>query len=127
MPAGVLVHRTAPCALQLRPVSDLKNTLLHEMIHAELFLEGIRDRGDHGPKFQARMDAINAATCVDPQVMQRPHRGVRGACGSCMYGAARRSATDTSHVMLSPPVLAAPALFRPISEQPRPCACVRLL
>lgn len=53
---------------QLRPVSDLKNTLLHEMIHAELFLEGIKDRGDHGPKFQGRMNTINKATCVDPQV-----------------------------------------------------------
>lgn len=67
LPQGLLLG-LVPSALQLRPVSDLKNTLLHEMIHAELFLEGIRDRGDHGPKFQTRMNAINSASLADPQV-----------------------------------------------------------
>ena len=31
------------------------------MIHAYLSLEGIRDRGDHGPKFHKVMDAINSS------------------------------------------------------------------
>jgi hypothetical protein len=38
------------------------------MIHAQLFLAGVRDDGDHGPRFRAAMDAINAATMPDPQV-----------------------------------------------------------
>lgn len=40
---------------QLRPTSDLKNTLLHEMIHAENFLQGIRRDGPdgHGPAVRA--------------------------------------------------------------------------
>jgi hypothetical protein len=35
-----------------RPLRDLKDTLLHEMIHAELFLKGMRDDGDHGKVFR---------------------------------------------------------------------------
>jgi len=54
--------------VQFRPVRDLKDTLLHEMIHAALFLGNVRDDGDHGPKFRAVMDRINRATCLDPQV-----------------------------------------------------------
>ncbi len=60
-----------PCS-QLRPVSDLQNTLLHEMIHAYLFLEGIRDRDAHGPKFLDRMRRINQSGVVDHQ---RPSEG----------------------------------------------------
>lgn len=55
-------------ALQFRPVKDLKETLLHEMIHAALFLCNVRDDGDHGPKFRALMNRINNATCADSQV-----------------------------------------------------------
>jgi predicted SprT family Zn-dependent metalloprotease len=54
--------------LQFRPVRDLKETLLHEMIHAALFLGNVRDDGDHGPKFKALMNKINKATCADSQV-----------------------------------------------------------
>lgn len=54
--------------LQFRPARDLKDTLLHEMIHAAMFLEGIRDHGDHGPMFQAYMNAINKCKAPDPQV-----------------------------------------------------------
>ena len=53
--------------VQLRPLLELKETLLHEMIHAYLFLMHIRD-GDHGPKFQERMVFINRATFPDSQV-----------------------------------------------------------
>lgn len=51
--------------LSLRPRSDLVNTLLHEMIHAYLFLTlNIRRRAEdgrdgHGPHFQAQMHRIN--------------------------------------------------------------------
>ena len=46
--------------LKLRPRSDTINTLLHEMIHAYLFLTmNNRDRDGHGPNFQAHMYRIN--------------------------------------------------------------------
>lgn len=55
---------------QLRPTKDLKETLLHEMIHAYLFLMKIRDndKSGHGDKFKERMTYINSATFPDPQV-----------------------------------------------------------
>jgi hypothetical protein len=40
------------CVIAYRPLRDLKDTLLHEMIHAELFLKGVRDDGDHGKVFR---------------------------------------------------------------------------
>lgn len=48
--------------LKLRPASDLRSTLLHEMIHAHLFNRGIsRDGPDgHGPLFMSIADRINA-------------------------------------------------------------------
>ena len=46
--------------LSLRPRSDSINTLLHEMIHAFLFLtKRDRDRDGHGVDFQAHMHRIN--------------------------------------------------------------------
>uniref|UniRef100_A0A8D9DSC8 Protein with SprT-like domain at the N terminus n=1 Tax=Cacopsylla melanoneura TaxID=428564 RepID=A0A8D9DSC8_9HEMI len=49
--------------LKLRPRSDLVNTLLHEMIHAYLFLftenPNRADRDDHGQEFQQHMQRIN--------------------------------------------------------------------
>ena len=50
---------------QFRPVKELKETLLHEMIHAHLFLCKIRD-SDHGPRFQATMKEINESSVFDP-------------------------------------------------------------
>lgn len=46
--------------LTLRPRRDLVETLLHEMIHANLFLIGEDDDDlHHGPQFQKWMDRIN--------------------------------------------------------------------
>ena len=46
--------------LQYRPFSDHINTLLHEMIHAYLFLtKNIRDHDGHGEDFQLHMCRIN--------------------------------------------------------------------
>jgi hypothetical protein len=53
------IRLSAPL-LSLRPPSDLKNTLLHEMVHAAIFLSGQRDAGDHGPLFMAHAARINA-------------------------------------------------------------------
>ncbi|CAM6127768.1 unnamed protein product [Calypogeia fissa] len=59
--------------LKYRPVSDLKNTLLHEMIHAYLFLtNGNKDHDDHGPCFQHMMMMINDFNLVDEE---RPQDG----------------------------------------------------
>lgn len=48
--------------LKYRPRSDLLNTLLHEMIHAYLFVRGEeqpRDRDGHGPRFLYHAGRIN--------------------------------------------------------------------
>ncbi|KAL0028719.1 hypothetical protein WJX79_002030 [Trebouxia sp. C0005] len=58
--------------LKYRPSIELKETLLHEMIHAWIFLGKIRDQGDHGPRFQERMNFINRASFADHQ---RPPQG----------------------------------------------------
>uniref|UniRef100_A0AAR5QI39 Protein with SprT-like domain at the N terminus n=2 Tax=Dendroctonus ponderosae TaxID=77166 RepID=A0AAR5QI39_DENPD len=47
--------------LKLRPRKDLVETLLHEMIHAYLFVtHNNRDKDGHGPEFQKHMYRINA-------------------------------------------------------------------
>ncbi|ETV99978.1 hypothetical protein H310_07429 [Aphanomyces invadans] len=57
---GFCSIRLSQPLLQLRPRSDLVNTLLHEMIHAFLFLHSpMRDHEDHGPQFQYHMHRIN--------------------------------------------------------------------
>ncbi|XP_020105145.1 sprT-like domain-containing protein Spartan [Ananas comosus] len=51
-----------------RPTANLKNTLLHEMIHAYMcFHYDIKDHSDHGPSFKAMMNSINSSTVTDPQ------------------------------------------------------------
>ncbi|CAH1979681.1 unnamed protein product [Acanthoscelides obtectus] len=48
--------------LRLRPRSDLINTLLHEMIHAFLFVTfNKRDRAEHGTEFKKHMRRLNTA------------------------------------------------------------------
>lgn len=47
--------------LKLRPRKDLVETLLHEMIHAYLFVtHNNKDRDGHGPEFHKHMYRINA-------------------------------------------------------------------
>ncbi|CAI5460040.1 unnamed protein product [Closterium sp. Yama58-4] len=73
--AGVCMYDGALCRirlsaplLQYRPVSDLKATLLHEMIHAFIFLcRPSHSREDHGPMFQGIMGTINSSTLHDHQ------------------------------------------------------------
>ncbi|KAK0412001.1 hypothetical protein QR680_005973 [Steinernema hermaphroditum] len=49
--------------LKLRPRKDLVETMLHEMIHAYLFVtEQNQDRDGHGPNFQSHMHRINHET-----------------------------------------------------------------
>jgi len=53
--------------------SDLKNALLHEMIHAYICIrENNNDHSDHGAKFRKLMNTINLSSIADP------HRPVDG-------------------------------------------------
>lgn len=58
---GLCSIRLSKPLLSLRPRSDLINTLLHEMIHAYLFVTGgNQDRDGHGPDFQYHAIRINS-------------------------------------------------------------------
>ncbi|XP_047736096.1 DNA-dependent metalloprotease SPRTN isoform X2 [Hyalella azteca] len=58
---GLCSIRLSVPLLKLRPRSDLVETLLHEMIHAYLFVTANnRDREGHGPEFHKHMHRINA-------------------------------------------------------------------
>uniref|UniRef100_A0A8C7QLF9 DNA-dependent metalloprotease SPRTN n=1 Tax=Oncorhynchus mykiss TaxID=8022 RepID=A0A8C7QLF9_ONCMY len=60
---GLCSIRLSEPLLKLRPRRDLVQTLLHEMIHALLFVTlNNRDRDGHGPEFCKHMDRINQAT-----------------------------------------------------------------
>ncbi len=51
--------------LKLRPRKDMVETLLHEMIHAYLFVTDNNDDHDgHGPEFHKHMYRINKATGI---------------------------------------------------------------
>ncbi|XP_058078179.1 uncharacterized protein LOC131226615 isoform X4 [Magnolia sinica] len=59
--------------LKFRSSADLKNTLLHEMIHAYLWIKNKnKDHSDHGPSFQKLMKEINSSLVIDHQ---RPDGG----------------------------------------------------
>lgn len=58
--SGMCSIRLSFPLLKLRPRKDLVETLLHEMIHAFLFVtRNNRDRDGHGPDFQYHMCRIN--------------------------------------------------------------------
>ncbi|VBB32233.1 unnamed protein product [Acanthocheilonema viteae] len=60
--------------LQYRPRKDLVETLLHEMIHAFLFLsDGVKDRDGHGPMFQFHMRRINMSAGTNITVYHNFH------------------------------------------------------
>ncbi|XP_018929933.2 DNA-dependent metalloprotease SPRTN-like [Cyprinus carpio] len=60
---GLCSIRLSAPLLKLRPRRDLVQTLLHEMIHALLFVtQNNRDRDGHGPEFCKHMDRINQAS-----------------------------------------------------------------
>ncbi|CAI5705179.1 unnamed protein product [Peronospora farinosa] len=60
--SGFCSIRLSEPLLKLRPRSDMVNTLLHEMIHAYVFVATpVRDHEDHGPLFQMHMNRINEA------------------------------------------------------------------
>lgn len=67
LPGGGIVIRLSKPLLSLRPSSDLKNVLLHEMIHAYMFVHHIRDddAGGHGTMFKSMMKEINMSRKPD--------------------------------------------------------------
>ena len=74
-------YRTGFCSirlslplLKLRPRKDLVETLLHEMIHAYLFVtDGNDDHDGHGPAFHQHMRRINAKTGTSISVYHNFH------------------------------------------------------
>eukprot|EP00736_Rhodelphis_marinus_P004932 Rmarinus@m.17548 len=72
---GLCQIRLSEPLLKYRPMHDMKNTLLHEMIHAWLFVkEKNTDHSAHGPCFVRKMEIINAHKAVDPY---RPPQGYK--------------------------------------------------
>ncbi|NXN87149.1 SPRTN protein, partial [Bombycilla garrulus] len=61
--SGLCSIRLSEPLLKLRPRKDLVETLLHEMIHALLFVtHNYKDRESHGPEFCKHMRRINLLT-----------------------------------------------------------------
>ncbi|NXA83881.1 SPRTN protein, partial [Thryothorus ludovicianus] len=61
--SGLCSIRLSEPLLKLRPRKDLVETLLHEMIHALLFVtHNYKDRESHGPEFCKHMRRINRLT-----------------------------------------------------------------
>jgi predicted SprT family Zn-dependent metalloprotease len=100
------VIRLSRPLLQYRPFSDTINTLLHEMIHAHIFIKrgrSILERDGHGPDFQAQMHRINGLAGSSVTVFHTFHEEVRalkrhvwrcqGACSrrAPFYGWVRRA------------------------------------
>ncbi|KAF9418354.1 hypothetical protein HW555_004784 [Spodoptera exigua] len=64
--------------LKLRPRKDLIETLLHEMIHAFLFVTNRdQDRDGHGPNFQAHMHRINKSAGLNISIYHSFHDEVK--------------------------------------------------
>ncbi|KAL4130444.1 hypothetical protein PRIC2_006441 [Phytophthora ramorum] len=72
--SGFCSIRLSEPLLKLRPRSDMVNTLLHEMIHAYVFVATTaRDHDDHGPLFQSHMHRINQAAKTQITVFHSFH------------------------------------------------------
>ncbi|KAL4710675.1 hypothetical protein ACJJTC_003311 [Scirpophaga incertulas] len=94
--------------LKLRPRKDLIETLLHEMIHAYLFVTNRdRERDGHGPNFQAHMHRINISAGLNISIYHSFHDEVEvyqthwwrcnGPCQKMRpyFGIVRRSSNRT--------------------------------
>lgn len=102
--------------VQFRPSLELKETLLHEMIHAWMFLQKIRDQGDHGPRFQERMNFINQAMFADHQVQPTSLFCSKVAAGKLVSPIHVRAATSPRLQHNSLPLYARRS--RPVSDPP---------
>ncbi|XP_006751856.1 sprT-like domain-containing protein Spartan [Leptonychotes weddellii] len=71
---GMCSIRLSEPLLKLRPRKDLVETLLHEMIHAYLFVtNNDKDREGHGPEFCKHMHRINRLTGANITVCHTFH------------------------------------------------------
>ncbi|XP_050404030.1 DNA-dependent metalloprotease SPRTN [Patella vulgata] len=71
---GLCSVRLSTPLLKLRPRKDLVETLLHEMIHAYLFVtDNNKDHDGHGPEFHKHMYRINAETGTNISVYHTFH------------------------------------------------------
>lgn len=74
---GLCSVRLSVPLLKLRPRRDLVETLLHEMIHAYLFVtHNNKDREGHGPEFISHMNRINKETGTRISVYHSFHNEV---------------------------------------------------
>ncbi|NXI60059.1 SPRTN protein, partial [Chloroceryle aenea] len=75
--SGMCSIRLSEPILKLRPRKDLVETLLHEMIHALLFVTNNRkDRESHGPEFRKHMRHINRLTGANVTISHNFHEEV---------------------------------------------------
>ena len=71
--SGGVIRLSEPL-LKFRPRRDLVQTLLHEMIHAYLYLtRNFKDRGEHGDEFKSHMNRINKAAKTNITVYHSFH------------------------------------------------------
>ncbi|XP_052766928.1 DNA-dependent metalloprotease SPRTN-like isoform X2 [Mya arenaria] len=71
---GLCSVRLSVPLLKLRPRKDLVETLLHEMIHAYLFVtDNNKDHDGHGPEFHKHMYRINKETGTNISVYHNFH------------------------------------------------------
>ncbi|XP_056404065.1 DNA-dependent metalloprotease SPRTN [Hyla sarda] len=71
---GLCSIRLSKPLLMLRPRKDLVETLLHEMIHALLFVtDNNKDHDGHGPEFHKHMNRINGLTGAKISVFHSFH------------------------------------------------------
>jgi len=71
---GLCSIRLSEPLLKLRPRKDLVQTLLHEMIHALLFVtQNNKDHDAHGPEFLKHMQRINAESGANITVYHNFH------------------------------------------------------
>ncbi|KAK8771018.1 DNA-dependent metalloprotease SPRTN-like [Amblyomma americanum] len=74
---GLCTVKLSEPLLKLRPRKDLVETLLHEMIHAYLFVtNNNKDHNAHGPEFHKHMDRINKASGANITVFHNFHEEV---------------------------------------------------
>ncbi|NXD94876.1 SPRTN protein, partial [Chaetorhynchus papuensis] len=72
--SGLCSIRLSEPLLKLRPRKDLVETLLHEMIHALLFVtHNYKDRESHGPEFCKHMHRINLLTGANVTIYHNFH------------------------------------------------------
>lgn len=63
--------------LSRQPSINMIETLLHEMIHAYLFVTGRRDKSSHGPNFRRKMSEINYITGFNVTITHSYHEAVK--------------------------------------------------